>query len=247
MSLEEWQTVFHPAEECELPCWLGIVPGTTSLNQAADIILARFEGLRDPRERDDPTPERMAFIGPGMNLDGSGELLVRVTSIDLKADDGIVQVIETDFVGDAVNAGEYFTLTDMLDIYGVPDLVMMEAWQDEEVGLLALSLVLDWQSVGLSISYDRTYEAVNLGGLDCFHFDQLSGIEVYLYLPGELTVQTAADEGDYVNRFPDELSKISDLSNVDLVEILLQHDGCLPNNLRVSTWDEQRPLRLGIE
>jgi hypothetical protein len=62
MPLEEWQAVFRPTADCELPCWLGVVPGATTLDQAVDIVLTQFSGIEDPRERDDPSPNTMTFL-----------------------------------------------------------------------------------------------------------------------------------------------------------------------------------------
>jgi hypothetical protein len=107
--------------------------------------------------------------------------------------------------------------------------------------------VFDWQTIGLAIVYRRDYQSEEIDGLVCFTFDHLFSIDIYLYVPSDNTVETVVDESSYVNLFPDELSRISDLSNEELVELLLEYDGCLPNDLPISTWDEQRPLRLGSE
>ena len=217
----------HPLEPyfelesvCDFPCWWDIHPGETDAQTAIDIMTSppyNFTLIGD-----DPIEERdsLGFENriPESKRDEYGPAVYAYVSFVLE--NGIVERIHV--WPRVLELSEPFWLTNILTEYGTPDVMRIFAYHVPDYGFMANHPFFYWRDLGMAISYSGFYEEL------CF---QIGVNELVLHRPGEplpLLTYLDATEGELPL-----ITEISDLTNEEFTQILLDNEGCLPDDLPV--------------
>lgn len=225
-SLEDWITAYTPSEECPLPCWWGIIPGETSYAEALEIAASRhIEHISYGPVQDHPIqiagvwyfPTEIESIESQIMLGLSGE---SVEYVGLLGSHPLLT---------------YFSLLNMLNQYGVPSHIRLDAGRIDQ-NVLASMLLLDWENISTSVGYFyfTGFAESPAPPPYCFTFEN-AAIYVFPHKPG-FTMPTTIVFPDATENSLRPLSEISDYTNAEFAQILLNNHGCLPNDLEIH-WD----------
>lgn len=216
---------FIPDENCQLPCWWGIVPGETTLVEA-DQILTQM-GINERSFGSGETFLTGYGIYPEIPSITSEE--TRIYAHVPADENGNIQYFHIS----STNAKSgYLKTVSLLSNMGVPDRIYLYAEQTEKLGLLADNMVIYWDTIGIVTVNVRDYflpleSPICLGGSQ-------SGFSVTMYQPSTYVSL------DQINQYLEGglwlITDISDFTNAEFAQLLIDNDGCLPPNLPVD-WD----------
>lgn len=235
-TLEDWQDILRPSENCLLPCLWGLIPGKTTLPEVAFTLFQNFEGVR---------------VGNDFFLENNS-LLTTTFFYDFE---GTERLFETQFhfrnrtlefifirynmkFDSTIEAMNYFSIRNLVQEYGVPDSIRIQANASNE-GLVANHLQFYWRDIGLYVYYDRCEDNCedfsNTSSSDvCFQLSNLSTLTVGLYDPA--AAQTLEDLMTQ-QRYESEVIEILGLTNQEFIDLIVQENYCLPFDLPISSDD----------
>lgn len=159
-SYINWLFSLGASPDCELPCWWGMVPGTTKIDDAREI-LSPFLLTRFPAFAGDPT----GYIGYAADV--SGEEIGGV-SIGFWVRNGVVEsigvapYISSDAPERSI-ANEIFYLDWTLDTYGVPSTVYvhLESEPPEQSSNWVYEILLVYEEHAAYLTYSGIYALPN--------------------------------------------------------------------------------------
>lgn len=243
-ALEDWISILTPTTQCPLPCWQSIIPGDTTLDEAESILLAKFDGIESKRLSINAAQENMSVTKFRMRLENTpNETSGFVMCAYFEATNDVVKNItltsmEDSMVGsnETILAWEAFSIRNTLHNYGTPDVVQTYLEQTSD-GLIGNSLWLYWEDYGLAVEYREDLVVPSAGIPNapiCYNLENLDYLRVWLQEPNN--INSLLDTTSTFSLGIKNLAEISDISNQEFRQILLNNNGCLPTNLPVD-WD----------
>lgn len=242
-SVDEWQEILMPTQVCSLPCWWNVYPGETTLQEAKEDLEQRLEGYVWLDWTTDKGNYEGIIAYPENPIDRESLPRVEVYKpfgLTLQADkDGVVDIISIGF-SEAVPLEQrivwkYFEPVNLITEYGTPDYIRTDLRQTE-TGLAGVSLILHWEDIDFAVAYDITLsfmEGTSKSGQPlCFNMDTVTGFSINLQHPeNERLIEELSGEGWIIGT--QALDEISDLTEEEFADILIENEGCLPVDLPI--------------
>jgi hypothetical protein len=111
--------------------------------------------------------------------------------------------------------------------------------QDPRDILVGTSIWLQWESLGFAIGYERyseVWEGEERTDTDlCFSLEHIFYLKLIIYAPEDNEVYSTILTESQRSLRP--ITEISELSNADFSDLLMENKGCLPANLPVGRWE----------
>lgn len=185
LSVEQEGDLLHSLmannDDCELPCWWGIIPGETSEQEAQEMFISY--GL------DEWTPsENYRIVGIGYPHPGSSTYS-RDVIVEFWVEKGLIRYIGVDggYRHDALRSTfvqdwHSYRLAEILNRYRMPSYVEFTAVENSPYYRLSLSYELS----GFEIAYIMPFEPLSEGKEKiCFDLEKIDYIALNLYAPGQ--------------------------------------------------------------
>jgi hypothetical protein len=244
--IEVWEALLEPTEGCPLPCLWGIVPGQTSFENVQPSIQSRFPyveifgGVAEYPPYQGMVFENFTYQSTNLPMSELSDIGL----LDIYATNGVVDLItlissdnsEPNFP-EPLQAWDYFLPVNMITLYGPPDVIYLYAEQKET--LISTHLSFYWDQ-GIEVSYIK----FGLETIPCYGAGQILGYVVRLTNPGNLErIFLQNDPASYGLR---RLDEISNYTNAEFAQLLVDNQGCLPSDLAVN-WQDVPWLALPTE
>ncbi len=242
-SLEEWQEVLKPTEDCPLPCWWGIYPGITTLDEAKRIIGETLEGQTWLTWASNEDYESIVAF-PENPVENGWELskaeIYKPFGLIIQGDENnMVDIILLGF-SDSLSiehrqVWKYFEPVNLIDIYDTPSLVRTSLHRISGE-LVGVELILYWDDIDLGVGYDITFSyqegTSEVGGPLCFKTNTLSSLGVYFQNANSpRPLEDLVSDTRTISTRP--LSEITELSEEEFTAVFVENEGCIPTDFPI--------------
>lgn len=237
-----WEPLLRPNENCQLPCWWGIHPGISSEIEVMAILNNIFTEARITPTMNNEINRRQTRAST-FRFDGYPDVVSPVSVSVTYDDNETVEYISLrsgdrhTFGVETQLAWSYFDIRVTLGQYGTPSSIELFAWKPApEWGVVIDHLWLYWDALGLAIEYNACRGACDNnepehGEPVCYNLEEIAGLHLFLLSPeSQLTLY---DITQYWIRQSRPLQDVSDLTNAEFVQILLNNNGCVPADIPI--------------